>query len=94
MLTILTKVNEDQSRSEAELGRIRTVLELHCQLLYRTFAYYCIGPDSGTGSGDGGGHTAMWDQAAFLSSNLIPKPKPKPKPKPNPYPYPYPYPYP
>ena len=84
MLTILTKVNEDQSRSEAELGRIRTVLELHCQLLYRSFAHYCIGPDSGTGSGDGGGHTAMWDQVAFLSSN------PMPNPHPNPYPYPYP----
>ena len=67
LLTILTKVHEDPARSDGELGRIKTVLELHCQLLYRTFAHYAIGPNSGTGSGEGFGHTAMWNQAAFLS---------------------------
>ena len=52
---------------DGELGRIKIVLELHCHLLYRTFAHYSIGPNSGTGSGDGSGHSAMWDEQAFLS---------------------------
>lgn len=60
-------VVEGGSCVDGELGRIKTVLELHCHLLYRTFAHYSIGPNSGTGSGDGAGHTAMWDEQAFLS---------------------------
>lgn len=54
------KVNEDPVRTERELGRIKTILELHCQLLYQTFSYYSVGTAMY-------GHTAMWSQAAYSS---------------------------
>jgi len=47
-------------RTERELGRIKTILELHCQLLYQTFSYYSVGTAMY-------GHTAMWSQAAYSS---------------------------
>ena len=53
-----------------------TLDQAHCRLLYRTFAYYSVGPNSGLGGGgggdggglgDGGGHSATWDLHAFLA---------------------------
>ena len=56
-----------------------TLDQAHCRLLYRTFAYYSVGPNSGLGDGgggggggggglgDGGGHSATWDVHAFLA---------------------------
>ena len=32
-----------------------TLDQAHCRLLYRTFAYYSVGPNSGLGGGGGGG---------------------------------------
>ena len=58
------KLNEDHVRTDRELGRVRSILELYCPLLYQCFAHYSIGPDAGSGSGC---HRATWDQAAFTS---------------------------
>ena len=57
------QVNEDPVRTERELGRIKTVLEVHCQLLYQSFSYYSVS----TAIYGHMPHTAMWSQAAYSS---------------------------
>ena len=63
LLVLSFKVNEDPVRTERELSRIKTVLEVHCQLLYQSFSYYSVS----TAIYGHMPHTAMWSQAAYSS---------------------------
>ena len=63
LLVLSFKVNEDPVRTERELSRIKTVLEVHCQLLYQSFSYYSVS----TAIYGHMPHTAMWNQAAYSS---------------------------
>ena len=63
LLVLSFKVSEDPVRTERELSRIKTVLEVHCQLLYQSFSYYSVS----TAIYGYMPHTAMWNQAAYSS---------------------------